>query len=193
MSARKPVALLTFHNSKADQQKRAEQERVTTPKKGLAKTPPKELTGKIAREVWKETISLFLSLETQIITNFETSLLLDYCKSCEQLIEIDCLRSKALGRYETLQNVLNGELDKKDTDPKLLSKLREAVHNEIDLIIKIDGRADNKRKLILVFRQSLLMTPKSRGRGVITAKRTEPPSEMELIIEGFIKRSRVSI
>jgi hypothetical protein len=186
MSSQKPLDLVTKHLTKADRRQRSESAKALTPRFALSKLPPKELTGKIARATWTETVRMYFSVEAQIVTAFEKGLLIDFCNVTEHLDQIDKMRSTAMDDYLKHETILQKvQMGKQVVEPKVLLKLIDAVNESVDQVIKLDARADRKRGLLLTLRQSLLMTPRSRA-GVKPDERQleQPQSEIERIIDG---------
>lgn len=107
MPARKSKDLIVRHETKADRTQRADREAALTPDEPLMLRAPKELTGAVGRDVWKKTIGLYLELDTRIVNVLDKGLLIDYCNTCEQLTQIDELRSTAFGNYQKAQKTLD--------------------------------------------------------------------------------------
>ena len=63
MAARKPKDLIVRHATKAERSQRAEREAALTPRKPLTVKAPVELTGQVAKAVWRETVSLYFTLD----------------------------------------------------------------------------------------------------------------------------------
>jgi len=190
MPAKKPVDLVVMHLTKAERQQREEQEGALAPKKALTARVPAKLTGEIERSVWQETVRQYLSLEDRIVSVLDRGILLDYCAACQQLVEIDGLRSEAMNNYTKNEIALTKVLhSKKDIGPRDLLKLINAVNKGLDEVIKLDARADNKRRVIHTFRQALMLTPRSRaGVNPKEKEREQPQSEMAMIIDGEPKK-----
>jgi hypothetical protein len=191
MTARKPAGLIKFHETKEDKRLRRECEDSLTPKKSLPKTPPAQLTGNVSRNVWRETVSLYQMLDAKIVSLLDQGLLVDYCIACEQLVQIDKLRATAMNNYSKIESALSQtldskkDLDLKDLDLKVFVKQFNALTQSAGDMIKLDARSDNKRKLLHSYRQALMLTPRSRGRGELDEKkRVQPRSKMDKIIEG---------
>jgi hypothetical protein len=190
MPAKKPADLIVKHDTKTDQHRREYRQELLTPKQELTNIPPRELTGEIAQALWMETINSYISLDARIVTAFDCGLLIDYCNTCQQLVEIDYLRSTAMSNYNKDESALARVLySKGNMDLQELLKLINAVNKSLDEVIKLDARADNKRKVIHIFRQSLMLTPRSRG-GISPDEKPQekPQSEMAKIIDGEMKK-----
>lgn len=186
MPAKKPAALITRSDTKANRRKRVDGETAITPKQPLDERPPAQLTGAIARAIWQETVSMYFALDARIVSLLDRGLLMDYCVACEQLAQIDELRATSMTNYTQMQSSLDKVLEtKKEIDPKLLTRMVNAVNRSLDEIIKLDARADRKRALLHTFRQSLMLTPRSRGGVTPDEKQAEKPkSELDKLIDG---------
>ncbi len=108
-------------------------------------------------------------------------LLLDYCLLTEQVEELDELRASARevwrGAYEAFL------VAKKELDPLEVSKCADKVQGGFDQILKLDGRADRKRALLLQIRQTMYLTPRSRA-GAAPEKKDPPqkPDALEALL-----------
>jgi hypothetical protein len=192
MAAKKPVDLIVRHETKDTKQRRLSLENDLTPKKGLTVRAPAQLTGNVERQVWQETIKLYLSLDARIVSVLDRGLLIDYCTACQQRQEIDDMRTSAMSNYLKSEAILQQvELSKQEVEPKVMLRLIAAVARGADAVLKLDARADNKRKMIHTLRQGLMLTPRSRG-GVSPEDKPkkEPQSEMAMIIDGEAKPAK---
>jgi hypothetical protein len=190
MPAKKPADLIVRDETKADRQLREEQANALTPSRELGVWVPVEVVGARARSTWRETIRLYKTLDARIASVLDKGLLIDYCNVSEQLSEIDDLRTAAMNNYTISQELYNGLRDKEsdEVDVKMLVRLQEAINKCLDEILKLDSRADNKRKLLHSYRQSLLLTPRSRGGVNPEGKpKEEPQSEMSRLLDGEAK------
>lgn len=185
MPAKKPADLVVRADTKANRGRRAEGEAAITPKQPLDQRPPAQLTGRIARAIWEQTVSMYFTLDARIVSLLDQGLLMDYCIACEQLAQIDELRATSMTNYTQMQTSLDKVLiSKKEIDPKLLTRMVNAVNRSLDEIIKLDARADRKRALLHTFRQSLMLTPRSRGGVNPDEKKAEAPkSELDKLID----------
>ncbi|MGA2504214.1 MAG: hypothetical protein ABSG01_09010 [Anaerolineales bacterium] len=193
MPARKSKDLIVRHEIKADRTQRAEHEAALTPRKPLTVKAPAELTGAISQAVWKETVSLYFTLDARIVSILDKGLLIDYCIASEQLAQIDGLRSTAMDNYNkdqiTLNKIYNSK--KQDIDVKALLLLINSVNGAMDEIIKLDARVDAKRKMILAMRQSLYLTPRARAGAIPNEKPAEKPkSATDLLIDGHARTEK---
>ena len=192
MPAKKTAGLITRADTKENRDRRADGEDALTPKDPLTVVAPARVTGKIARAVWRETISLYDSLDVRIVNLLDVGMLTDYCIASEQLVQIDKLRATAMASYDKSQRALGRMLQrKKDFDPKDLGRLLDHVDSSLEMIIKLDGRADRKRDLLHKYRQSLMLTPRSRGGVTPNEKpKEQQQSEMGRIIDGEVKKEK---
>lgn len=127
---------------------------------------------------------MYLTLDARIVSLLDVGLLIDYCIATQQLSEIDDLRGVAMNNQNNAQSNLE-KLDPAKTDPKTLAQLTQAVNWAFDLILKLDARVDNKRKMLHTMRQSLYLTPRSRAGAQPTEREPEKPkSKMAQIIDG---------
>lgn len=130
---------------------------------------------------------MYMALDARIVSVLDQGLLLDYCTAYQQKVEIDDMRTTAMSNYLKHEAILQKvQLGKQEVEPKVLLKLINAVNKSVDEVIKLDARADNKRKLIHMLRQSLMLTPRSRGGISPEEKKVELPSDMARIIEGDV-------
>lgn len=181
------------HNTQAEAQARAEAESALVPKRKLPESEPALLKGHLtaARE-WRRLIALYNSLEAEIVSRLDMGMLLDYCMLIEQLEELDELRAASVKGWRSAQAILDAfgqqqaDDDAESIDIKTWIKAQEAVNWAYDKIIKIDGRVDRKRALLLQLRQSLYLTPRSRA-GVSPSEKAkeEPKDDMEKLLESM--------
>jgi phage terminase small subunit len=183
MPARKPIGLITRNDTNDDRGARISAESALAPRRMVQKSEPEALKNHPAAAAeWRRLIRLYNSLDAVIISRLDTGMLLDYCMLLEQLSELDDLRSAAMKEWRSCQDIMDAYhkrvIDKPDVevDLKIFTKAAEAVNWAFDKIVKIDGRVDRKRSLLLTLRQSLYLTPRSRA-GV--APQEKPPEEPE--------------
>jgi hypothetical protein len=95
------------------------------------------------------------------------------------------MRTTAMSNYLKSEGMLQRvELSQEPVVPKLMLKLIAAVDRSSARVLLIDSRADMKRKMIHTLRQSLMLTPRSRGGVNPNDKLPElPPSALEKIID----------
>ena len=168
MPARKPKALITRHETAAEQREREARESAMQPEKGLPMSAPARLAGHaVAEATWRRLMRTFDEIEGVIVTRLDMDLLIDYCMVTEQLAEMDMMRTTIVVAWKKAEDV-------GDTD-KLLELL--------DAASKLDARIDRKRALLFQMRQSLYLTPRARA-GVAPAKKEdpEPPDELEQLL-----------
>jgi phage terminase small subunit len=183
MPARKPQGLNVRHDTAAEADARAEAESTVTPERKLPESEPAALAdhATAARE-WRRLMRLYNSLDVDIVSRLDMGMLLDYCILIEQIGELDKLRAEAIADRELGQAILEAykkQIDDKPDEPfdfKTFVKAQEAVNWALDKVIKIDGRVDRKRALVLQLRQSLYLTPRSRA-GVTPPEK--PPAEQD--------------
>jgi hypothetical protein len=190
MPAKKPRDLIVRDETNAMRNQREAQADALTPDRSLGIWEPKELTGDKARETWRKTVRLYLTLDARIASVLDKPLLIDYCNVTEQQQEIDDMRATAILNYKANVAILTKLLEKESdkVDAKELAKLNVAVNQCYDAVLKLDARADQKRKLLHSYRQSLLLTPRSRGGVNPNDKpKEEPQSEMDKLLDGEIK------
>lgn len=174
----KPAALLQRHDTKADKAARAEMETALRPLGKLPKSPPARLDdvldgqGKpiidhtLARAAWRKLLKMYGELEAEIATKLDTDMLTDYCLLTEQVYELDKLRQQAQAAV----------VESGDTE--------EAI-KALELVVKVDARADRKRALLHQYRQSLYLTPRTRvAVAAKTRKPPEPLDDLEALLTG---------
>ncbi len=168
MPARKPKALITRHETAAEQRERESREAAMRPEQGLPMAPARLEGHAVAAATWRRLIRLYGEIEGEIITRLDMDLLIDYCMLSEQLAEMDKMRASVVAAWQKMMD------DKADP---------EAVMSAVDTAVKLDGRIDRKRALLFQMRQSLYMTPRARA-GVAPAKREEPeePTDMDQLL-----------
>jgi hypothetical protein len=176
MPARKPNALITRNDTKADKRNRAAAESAFTPKTELSMKPPKVLNGhKVAKETWERVVGLYNEIEGKIATGFDADVLVKYCLLEEEVVGMARLRDGVLKDYEAQRRVAN-----KIKDVGERSKLFEIVNALLARYQGMDARLDGKRKLLHSLAQSLYLTPRSRaGVEPPTKDDPTPKSEME--------------
>lgn len=155
----KPAGLEVGHTSKEQRAARLADEEAINPRGAVSSRPPKELAGlSVARKEWKRVIELYSEIEAEIVTRLDVNLLTQYCILYDQIVELDAIRARLAG------------------DEK----------SDIDRLIKLDGRLDRKRALLLQYQQSLYLTPRSRA-GVSPRRKgaPEPPDELTQLLDGM--------
>jgi phage terminase small subunit len=166
-----------------------------TPARKLPESEPAALKKHpVAAAEWRRLIRMYNGLEADIVTRLDMGMLLDYCMLLEQLEELDELRQGALQEWRAGKKILETWREQDDkqaaedpehhtVDLKTFIRASEAVNWAYDKIIKVDGRVDRKRALLLQLRQSLYLTPRSRA-GVAPAEKApeEPEDEMTRLL-----------
>jgi phage terminase small subunit len=166
-------------------------ESAVTPKRRLPDNEPKELeTHPVAAREWRRLMRLYNSLEADIVSRLDMGMLLDYCISVEQLGELDELRQAVMREWKNTQAIVDDlesicEEEPDGCDRKELIKAIERAGYAFERVVKVDGRVDRKRALILSFRQSLYLTPRSRA-GVTPQdkQKEEAKSELDALLDG---------
>ncbi len=143
------------------------------PTRRLPTEEPAQLKGhKLAAATWRRLMREYGSIEGTIVTRLDLDMLIDYCMLYEQLTELDHMRKVAyevwLQFSEKRQELANEE--KGDEALEMAIKIAGAF----ETVVKLDGRADRKRDLLLKLRQSLYLTPRARAG---TAPPEKPPEE----------------
>lgn len=182
MPARKPLALHTRHATKAEKAARVASEEALAPERGLPMAAPARLRGHpVAGEAWRRLMRLYAELEADIVTRLDQDLLIDYCMLMEQVAEIDTMRSTAYQVWLQLAKKHKELMEAGQADEAVIYAIK--VVDAFTAVTKLDARADQKRKTLHQWRQSLYLTPRSRA-GVAPAKKEEeiPPDDMELLL-----------
>lgn len=170
------------HETAAELRARSERESAVRPKGALPNAAPARLSGHpTAEAVWRRLMRLYAELEGELVTKLDMDLLVDYCVLIEQTDELDEMRGSARDVWRALMEARQAARDEGD-DASALS-LGNKVTAAFDAIVKLDGRVDRKRALLLQLRQSLYLTPRARA-GVAPDKKEEPapPDEMESLL-----------
>jgi len=162
-----------------------------TPRRRLPESEPAALKKHpVAAREWRRLISMYNELDAEIVSRLDMGMLLDYCMLLEQTEELDELRKASVDGWRSAQQILGAFQERQNDDPdaesidiKTWIKAQEAVNWAYDKVIKIDGRVDRKRALLLQLRQSLYLTPRSRA-GVAPAEKPkeEPEDDMTKLL-----------
>lgn len=169
MPARKPKSLIERHETKAEIQARIERESAVRPEKSLPMNAPSRLKGhNIAKQTWRRLMKVFDEIQGEIVTRLDMDLLVDYCILAEQTEEIDAMRKSAFAAWQLMVKRQEELLKEGKIDEAVYLATR--VGDAVEAIIKLDGRVDRKRALMLQQRQSLYLTPRARA-GVAPAKK----------------------
>lgn len=179
------------HDTLDDIEQREAAENALKPKRGLPVAEPRELEGHpLAAREWRRLMRMYQSLEADIVSRLDIGMLLDYVILLEQMSELDELRAAAVREWRTLQAVVDDMQSVCEEDPELcdrkgLMHASEAAGYAFEKIIKVDGRVDRKRSLLLSLRQSLYLTPRSRAGVAPAEKQKEAPrSDLDALLDG---------
>lgn len=191
MPARKPSGLNVRHDTLDDIEQREAGENALKPKRGLPVLEPRELEGHpLAAKEWRRLMRMYNGLEADIVSRLDIGMLLDYVILLEQMSELDELRAAAMREWRTLQAVVDDLQGICDAEPELcdrkgLMQAAEAAGFAFEKIIKVDGRVDRKRSLLLSLRQSLYLTPRSRAGVTPNEKPKEAQrSDLDALLDG---------
>lgn len=171
MPARKPSSLHTRHATAAEKAERNRAESSMTPDRPLPKTPPARLKGHpAAAAAWRQLMRTYGELQAEIVTRLDLDLLVDYCLLMEQIAELDQMRDAAFTVWREMTELWK-QLPKEIPFDEKLDIAMKIQGAEAELL-KVDARADQKRKTLHQWRQSLYLTPRSRA-GVAPPKKAE--------------------
>jgi hypothetical protein len=156
------------------------------PRRDLPVDAPARLAGhEIASAIWRRMMRQYNELEAQIVTRMDQDLLIDYCILTEQVTELDELRKSAFKAWKSLDSKwpqVEEQLEAKEL-MRALVQLQSAFTD----IVKLDGRVDRKRALLLQLRQSLYMTPRARAGAAPKEKEKElPKSAMAKLLDDVV-------
>jgi len=182
MPASKPSNLIKRHETAAEKSARESAENAMNSGRQLPQEAPARLTKhKVAAKAWRSMMREYSAIEGVIVTRLDQDLMIDYCILVEQADEIDRLRKSAFSVWELAsKEYAKAIIDKRSDD---LMSLINRINDSFENIIKLDGRADRKRALMLQIRQSLYLTPRSRAGAAPDPKEKEPPpDEMETLL-----------
>jgi len=156
MPAKKPIGLSVRHNTKAEKAQREAAEASMRSDRELPMNPPASLKEHpIAQATWRRLMREYTAIEAQIVGRLDLDLLTNYCILSEQAAELDLMRKKAFASWQ------------------------EGNPTAYDEVVKLDGRADRKRALMLQMSQTLYLTPRSRA-GVMPKAKEEPQPKDDL-------------
>lgn len=175
MPARKPQALHTRHATKSELEERAAQEEMLQPGRSLPVEPARFADHQVAGATWRRLMREFNGVEGVIVTRLDMDLLIDYCLLEEQITEIDKMRGMAYETWLTLSKKYKMVKELGEDEEAVLMAIK--VVGAFDAILKLDGRADRKRDLLLKMRQSLYLTPRARAGTAPKGKKEEPPED----------------
>lgn len=183
MPARKPAGLITRAQTKAEKQRRIENEQALQPVRDLPMDTPARLKDHPgAGAAWRRLMRRYDELKAVVVTRMDEDLLVDYCMLLEQLQEMDALRKSAVEIWKMLDEQRKVLME--------LSQVADAIHvaakeaDTFEMIVKLDSRVDRKRSLLLQLRQSLYLTPRARaGAAPDKKEKPIPPDELEKLLD----------
>ena len=183
MPAAKPKALIVRHDTKAELQARADKEAAFTTLYQLPRGTPAELKDyPMAGSTWRRLMREFTSIEESYVISLDRDMLISYCMLVEQLEQLEEMRKVAYAHWMSLAKKV--DVVKTKGDAALALKISVEVSGVFDLILKLDARADQKRKTIFAMQKSLYMTPRARAGAIPRRKAPEQPKdEMEMLLE----------
>lgn len=198
MPARKPQGLKVRHDTKAEIDARVDREASMAPAHELPMAAPARLRGHpLAAESWRRLMRGWAEIEAQVVTRLDMDLLIDYCILMEQCAELDRMRKVTYGLWlemgaasERLKHLITETeteaRQQKDDPEKVAAAAARIEHLEeqainaaakcidaFEAVVKLDGRVDRKRALLLQWRQSLYLTPRARAGAAPTKKEQE--------------------
>lgn len=183
MPAAKPKALIVRHETKAELQARADKEAAFTTDYQLPKGTPAELKDyPTAGSTWRRLMREFTSIEEEYVISLDRDMLISYCMLIEQLEQLEEMRKVAYALWQSLAKTVDVVAKKGDRERAL--EISVEVSGVFDSILKLDARADQKRKTIFAMQKSLYMTPRARAGAIPRRKAPEQPKdEMEKLLE----------
>lgn len=184
MPARKGLTLSKRHATKDEKQARESVEAAVMPRTQIGVKPPTALKGrKIACATWTRLIGLYNETEGTLITAFDADLLTKYCLAEEELVELITMRVEIKRAWETHSKWLNKLKPNANNLKDYLNALAQA-NGLLARFQGMDGRMDNKRKMIHDLAKSLYLTPRSRAGAAPEEKpQAEPKSEMDSLLD----------
>jgi phage terminase small subunit len=194
MPARKPAGLRNRAETKAETAARIANEASMEPERGLSVQAPARLKDhQVAQATWRRMMRTYGQLKATVVTRMDIDLLVDYCLVMEQLQELDRMRKVAYQLWLELgkrhDKILQESKQIEDPDAaegkeEEAIKLATKVLDAFNAVIKLDGRVDRKRDLLLKWRQSLYLTPRARSAAVPAKKeKPEEPDELEQLLD----------
>ena len=183
MPARKPAGLRNRAETKAAKAARIANEAALEPERGLSVQAPARLRDHpVAQATWRRMMRTYGELQATVVTRMDMDLLVDYCIITEQVTELDELRKASFAAWKKLDgkwSTIEADLSGKD----LLTAIAQLQSAFTD-VIKLDGRVDRKRALLLQLRQSLYLTPRARSAAVPAKKqKPEEPDDLEKLLD----------
>jgi len=176
MPAAKPKALIQRHDTKAEQQARADKEAAFDTGFELPKREPAELKGHdTAAKTWRRLMREFSAIEDSYVVSLDRDMLINYCILVEQLEELDRMRKTSYRIW--LHYGKNYEKAVKEDNEDSAEEWALKAGNAFDDVVKLDARADQKRKAIFDLQKSLYMTPRSRAGAKPPKKEDDGPTD----------------
>lgn len=194
MAAKKPQDLHTRHSTKAEIEKRAAQEEALLPKQNLPKDPAALFEGHpVALATWRRLMREFEQLQAVIVTRLDMDMLVDYCILSEQATEIDFMRKVAYRSWLILGKLVD-EYSMDEEKKEAAEMVAMKVVNLFDSIIKLDGRADRKRDMLMKLRQQMYLTPRARaGTDPKKKPKEEPEDPFEKMLNERLAESHAKV
>jgi len=183
MPVAKPKALIVRHETKAELKARADKEAAFETEYQLPKGTPSELKEyPIAASTWRRLMREFTSIEESYVISLDRDMLISYCMLVEQLEQLEEMRKVAYALWQSLAK--KADVVKKKEGDALALEISVQVSGVFDSILKLDARADQKRKTLFAMQKSLYMTPRARAGATPMRKAPEQPKdEMEKLLE----------
>ena len=154
------------------------------PRTALTRKPPAALVGhKTAIATWKWAIGLYSEVEGRIATAFDENLLIRYCLAYEQYFHDQNLLKEITEDYRKMLKVVQ-KIKSNPENYGNIAKLWTQVNAIGQRMQGMDGRLDNKSKMLHSMEQSLYLTPRARAGVEPPMKEPEQPkSEMEKVLD----------
>ena len=165
MATKKPISLITRHNTKADIAARNDAESAMRPRTELTVDVPRQLSGRdnaYAADVWKRIVSLYAEIDGKIATAFDADLLVKYALLEQELRELADMRKAVKKDLDDNKKVV-AKIKPNEKTLKEYVRLWEIVNALFSRYQGLDARLDGKRKLLHSLAQSLYLTPRSRA------------------------------
>jgi len=184
MPARKPAGLITRDETKEDKRVRVEAEAAMTPCTPLSKNPPASLKrNKGAQAVWRRVVGLYNETAGKIATAFDENLLVKYCLAEVELLTLEAIRDELFTEWKRIGKQVKPMKPTAGTLRDYLNLLTQ-YNALIGRYQGMDGRIDNKRKMLVDMEQALYLTPRSRAGVEPPLKELEKPKDsMEKLLE----------
>jgi phage terminase small subunit len=182
MPAKKPTDLINRHETAEETAQRAQRDASMRPKGALPTAAPAALKAHAAAQaIWRRMMRVYGELDAEIVTRMDQDLLVDYCILGEQVMELDQMRQAAYNTWKTMNDALDDLPEEMAAEERIerMAKVNSAMND----CVKLDGRVDRKRTLLLQWRQSLYMTPRARAG---TAPKTREPEEPKDALETLL-------